>query len=480
MLLLAFIAGLLSAPNPRTLVDRAIAAMRGTGSVHEVTSLRLTGLQHEFALGNAERAEGPWRVSYSQFTELRDHSRHALRRTERAVSPAGTFGAERVTVLADSVAATWSGGRETGSSHAALDDALDRIEGSPERALQLAAASSKLNYERAVTRFGLSFDVVSFPWHGGRTKIEINPDSHLPEAVVIVREYPDNFRWAPFGTNTMRSEYLDWTVQSSGMYWPMQTKVSLNGEPLRDITLASVAIDSAAGPEAFVISDSARAQYGSNSGLNFSKLRLGDRGQPTELAPGIVRVPDFWTMTLVKQPDGVVIFESHISAQYLHDIIDEVHKRWPGSPVKAIVMTSDPWAHLGGLHEAARLSIPIYVNARSIPFLSKIAKDPRAKFVAVNGKISIGTGDNAIQLFPVGGPYAERMTMAYFPRRKLLYGADLVFPNRGPDGKFSRGFLVTPMVDLRRAVEREHLVVDTVFCVQNYPGFSWSDFSSEN
>ena len=78
------------------------------------------------------------------------------------------------------------------------------------------------------------------------------------------------------------------------------------------------------------------------------------RGQPTELAPGIVRVPDQWAMTLVKQPDGVVIFEAHISAQYFRDVVAEAKRRWPGAPIKGVVMTSDPWAHLGGFREVDR------------------------------------------------------------------------------------------------------------------------------
>jgi hypothetical protein len=71
----------------------------------------------------------------------------------------------------------------------------------------------------------------------------------------------------------------------------------------------------------------------------------------------------------------------------------------------------------------------------------------------------------------VGGPYAERMTMAYFPERRLLYGADLVFPMR--DGK---GFDPTPATDLRRAVAREHITVDSLFCVQRAPLVAWPDF----
>jgi hypothetical protein len=82
--------------------------------------------------------------------------------------------------------------------------------------------------------------------------------------------------------------------------------------------------------------------------------------------------------------------------------------------------------------------------------------------VPTSAKTVIGSGENAVELYPVGGAYAERMVMAYFPGHKLLYGADLVFPNRGPDGKFTQGFFETSAADLRRAVEREKLVVDCV------------------
>jgi len=280
----------------------------------------------------------------------------------------------------------------------------------------------------------------------------------------------------------------------SGALWPMQMKTTLNGEPLRDITYSSAAFSTdAAPPDSFAISDSARIQFAAASKMNFSKFRYGMRGQSSELAPGIVRVPDQWTQTLVKQSDGVVIFETHISAQYLHDVIGEARRRWPNAPIKAIVMTSDPWAHLGGFREAIALGIPIYVSAGSVPFLTSISKMPytlapdslskskRApKFVPVSQKTVIGSGENRIELYPVRGSYAERMLMAYFPDKKLLYGADLVFPNRGTDGKFTKGFFPTPALDLTRAVGREKLAVDAVFCVQNYPAFAWSAFTEQS
>src|SRR6185503_4379790 len=174
-----------------------------------------------------------------------------------------------------------------------------------------------------------------------------------------------------------RTDFVDWNVMPTGTLWPMQIKTSLNGQPLRDITFARATLSAESPPsDSFVVSDSARQQYAAASALNFSRFRLGMRGQPSELAPGIVRVPDQWTQTLVKQSDGVVIFEAHISAQYLHDVIGKARRRWPNAPIKAIVMTSDPWAHLGGFREAIALGIPIYVSAGSVPFLTSISKMP--------------------------------------------------------------------------------------------------------
>jgi hypothetical protein len=481
-----------ASPNPRALIDSAVAAMQRSATLKDFHSLRLVGIQHEYVLGNGERAEGPWRTSYAQFTELRDLDARGLRRTEQGLSASGSKSAERVTILADSVVAFTTGGRQIGSSRAFYDDLIDRVDGSPERMLALAVASPALKYDGVTHQYGLTFDVVSFAWRNGRMRIELNRETHLPDAVEIVRQYVDNFRWAAFGDVTIRTSFLDWNVMPSGAYWPLQMQVTLNGQPWRDISFATATFLSArAARDSFAVSDSARAQFVAASALNFSRFKLGMRGQPSELEPGIVRVPDQWTQTLVKQPDGVVIFEAHISPKYLHDVIGEANKRWPGAPIKALVMTSDPWGHLGGVREAMALGIPIYVSAGSVPFLTALAKMPYAsapdslarshrtpKFVPISAKTIVGKGENSIELYPVGGPYAQRMLMAYFPGHKLLYGADLVFPNRGPDGKFTKGFVETPAVDLRRAVAREKLAVDSLFCVQNYPVMSWASFAA--
>jgi hypothetical protein len=451
--MLFFLALLAGAPDAKALIDSAQRAM----SMAPARTVRIVGIQHTFLLGNAERADGPWRTLYARFDASYDAAHGQLHLTTQPLS-AG-FGGPQVAVLSDSVMAV----NGSGGSAIAYEDWMDRINASPERALALAAASPSLHVVGTTQRYGLTFDLVEFPWRNGDVRIELERDTHLPDVVQIVRTYPKDFRRAPFGDITVRFEYVDWQIHPGGWWWPMQHKVSVNGEPLRDVTIDTVAVSDQ--PVSAEIPDSARAQYAANLSRAPDAIRVGTTAPPTELAPGILRIPELWSMTAVKQDDGIVIFEAHQSARFLHDVIDTARARYPGLPIKAIVMTSDPWAHLGGVGEAVALGLPIYVNARSIPFLTSLTKRT-PKFVPVTSKVVIGTGTNRIELYPVGGPYGERMTMAYFPARRLLYGADLVFKDQP-----------TPAADLRRAVEREHLAVDSVFCVQRYGPFAWSDFA---
>lgn len=426
-------------------------------SMAPARTVRVVGIQHTFILGNAERADGPWRTIYARFDAAYDAAHGQLHLTTQPLSLG--VGGPQVAVLSDSVMAV----NGKGGSAISYEDWIDRINASPERALALAAASPGARVVGTAQRYELTFDIVEFPWRNGHMRIEIERETHLPDVVEIARTYPRDFRRAPFGVNTVRFEYVDWQIQPGGWWWPMQHKVSINGEPLRDVTIDTVTIGDQ--PVSAEVPDSARAQYATNLSRAPDAIHVGTTAAPSELAPGILRIPELWSMTAVKQDDGIVIFEAHQSARFLHEVIDTARRRYAGLPIKAIVMTSDPWAHLGGVSEAAALGLPIYVNARSVPFLTSLTKH-KGKFVPVKGKMVIGTGTNRLELYPVGGPYGERMTMAYFPARRLLYGADLVFKDEP-----------TPTADLRRAVEREHLAVDSLFCVQRYGPFAWSDFA---
>jgi hypothetical protein len=469
------------------LLDSAIEAMGGTSTIATLRSARIEGVRHEYQLGNAERNEGPFRTSYTRFSELRDGANGRLRREDVSLSSPTTPAVGVTYVLADSMMTMRRGTREFGGLPILFDDLADQLAANPEIALVAGRAASGLRSDGTVLRYGVVHDIVSWPYANGRMRAELDRDTHLPTRISLTRSYPRDFRRAQLGDVTVSYDLTDWIQEEGGLVYPHQIISRVNGEPQRDVTISTITRDAAAPADSFQIGDSARVDWARNVKLSPASFHLGDNGTLPDVADGIVRLKDFWATTLVKQTDGVLIFEAHLSGQYLRDVIAEAARRWPGARVKGLVMTSDPWAHLGGLREAVALGIPIYVSGRSIPALTAVLKTPHTlatdvlataprapQFIAINARTSIGAGVNRVELFPVRGAYAERMTMAYFPEQKLLYGADLVFASR-PAGT---GYFRTAAIDLLRAVGREGLTVERLFCVQATPVIQWKDFTA--
>jgi hypothetical protein len=94
-------------------------------------------------------------------------------------------------------------------------------------------------------------------------------------------------------------------------------------------------------------------------------------------------------------------------------------------------------------------------------------KDPKWKIVS--GRTEIGTGANRMVLYPLRGASTERQYMVYFPERKLLYASDTLVVNA--DHTIYDPELTHEVV---QAVEREHLVVETVYAMHQAP-VAWSD-----
>jgi hypothetical protein len=203
-------------------------------------------------------------------------------------------------------------------------------------------------------------------------------------------------------------------------------------------------------------------------------MPLGRPGRPAvELAPGIVQIPGWWNVALVRQSDGVVVLEAPISSGYSAKIIAEAERRFPGLPVKAVISTSDAWPHLGGVREYVARGVPVYLldlnrsiveRALKAPHTAvpdALAKTPReAKLNAISSRTELGSGVNRIELYPVRGEGGERMVMVYFPSIGLLYGSDLVQKN--PDGSY---FSAQYLSELVAAAQREKLTVDRVFAL---------------
>jgi hypothetical protein len=135
----------------------------------------------------------------------------------------------------------------------------------------------------------------------------------------------------------------------------------------------------------------------------------------TEIAPGIVQIPNSWYVTLVRQSDGIVVIDAPISAGYSKHVLDEVARRFPGTPIKAVITSTGFFWHIAGIREHAARGIPIYVCDRNLGTLRRLLAAPhilrpddlarKAKVLPnlrpVSARTVIGAGPNMIVLFPI-------------------------------------------------------------------------------
>jgi hypothetical protein len=198
----------------------------------------------------------------------------------------------------------------------------------------------------------------------------------------------------------------------------------------------------------------------------------------------IVQLPSVFNVTLVHQPDGIVVIEATTSGPYSAQVIAAAEKRFPGATVKALVTTSDAWPHVGGIREYVARAIPIYALDLNVSFLKRLVTAPHTitpdtlarqtkapVFRPVAGRTVIGSGETRIELLPVRGETGERMMIAWMPGAHVLYSSDLIQRDRAGTGFFMPEMLA----EVAAVVERNH--VDGVERVlgMHLPPTPWTD-----
>jgi hypothetical protein len=312
-------------------------------------------------------------------------------------------------------------------------------------------------------------------------------------AVETVRAYPDDFFFGVWGDVTMRTTYADWSLAQGGIRYPRQWATEWNGFPYKEFTVTDFQLNVAVTGESFTIPPEIRAAFEKNAQTPQFSSRTVPLGQTFSMrqstihepAPGLVIIPGVYTVTLIKQSEGIVIIEAPISVEYSAKVISEVERRFPGVPIKAVVTTGDAWTYMGGLREYVARGIPVYALDLNKPILERLIKAPRrfvpdslarnpraAKITFVSSKTAIGAGPNRIELYPVRGTGGERMMLAYFPEHHILYGSDLVLYGSDLVQRDSRaGGFFSPqyLSEVAEVVQREKLMVASVYAMHLEP-----------
>ncbi|WP_058186227.1 MBL fold metallo-hydrolase [Terracidiphilus gabretensis] len=447
-------------------VGEALTAMGGRDRLAALKSVRLDVIGHTELMEQSYRQD-PFITSYERDKVVLDLVHQRMLENQHSVWPEsdpGTAESDLALIATPNGGVYHVGDKFAPCSLADIDTARQELALGPERLLLNASAATDLHYEAPKELRSTMHTTVSFRWNSIPVRILINRLSHLPDAVETVQQFNDF--WYYWGDVRQVVYWENWNL-NHGIRYPTNQVIERNGKVWNSMQALNVEFNVPIEEKDFAMDAKAAQQSAQAKGWD----REFDAGHGTELAPGVEFFEGSWNATLVKQDDGVIVLESPISSSFTAGLFAEAGKRYPGVPIKAVLSTSDSWPHVGGIRYDVAQGATVYIRDLNQPLLDRMLGAPHTihpdaleqakrapRWHVVSGKTEIGSGDNRLVLYPLGGPATERQYMVYFPEHRLLYASDTLVVN--PDHT-----LYDPemMHEVKLAVEREHLVVDKVY-----------------
>ena len=458
----------------------ALDAMGGQQKLDAIHSIQLDIISHA-ALVEQSYRQAPFITSYERDKTAIDLAGQRIRTEAHAVWPESD---PHQAEFDNTLIATPTGGvyhsaqGDSPCSLADLDATREALALGPLRVLSAAMQAADLHYEAAQTLRSTPHTVVAFTWNKTPVRILLNRFNHLPDAVETTAQFHDF--WYYWGDVQQRVYWDNWKY-AQGIVYPTNEITERNGILWNSAQTLDVQFNVPVDEKNFAFDAKAAQQSAQQKG--WARPFHGDKS--TSLAQGIDLYSGSWNTTIVRQQDGIVILETPISNTFTQGIFEEAKKKYPGEKIKAVLSTSDSWPHVGGIRFDVTQGMPVYILDLNQPLLDRMAAAPhisdpdalqtspkKPDWKIVSAKVEIGTGPNRMELYPIRGASTERQYMVYFPEHHLLYASDTLVMN--PDKTLYDPEL---MREVRQAVEREHLTVDTVYAMHQSPE-RWSDVVS--
>jgi glyoxylase-like metal-dependent hydrolase (beta-lactamase superfamily II) len=171
----------------------------------------------------------------------------------------------------------------------------------------------------------------------------------------------------------------------------------------------------------------------------------------TTLAPGVVLVGGgSHNSVAVEFKDFVTVIEGPLSNQRTNAVVAEVHKLFPGKPIRYLVNTHNHFDHLGGVRGFVAEGATVITDDKNRNFYTRVVLAPQQRTLSPDrlsqrpfaptgpgtlelqtftDQYTISDGNETIELYHVDGlNHSDNMLIAYLPKEKIVINADLYGP----------------------------------------------------
>jgi glyoxylase-like metal-dependent hydrolase (beta-lactamase superfamily II) len=295
---------------------------------------------------------------------------------------------------------------------------------------------------------------VSFADQGTTFTILFNRETHLPAAIRTRDD--DNIH----GDSNYDLVLADWKAVG-GAKLAQSLSYQINGVEVAKVNYRDVTANAAIAADAFAVPDAVKAVAGppatGNVPYQWVLRRLfltrylesdnvifptGGGLKLVELAPNVQHVEGGTANNLiVAMKDYLVIFDAPYGELQSRWTIDAAKAKYPGKPIKYLVLTHHHMDHTGGMRTFVAEGATIIVPAPDKAYFEKDVAAPRtivpddlqkkptaANIVEVKDQMSLKDDTDEIRIYNITNPHVQGMFLGHVVKGNVLYVTDLISP----------------------------------------------------
>jgi len=164
----------------------------------------------------------------------------------------------------------------------------------------------------------------------------------------------------------------------------------------------------------------------------------------SELSPNVQQVVGGSANNLiVAMKDGIVVFDAPISDIQSRWVIDAAKAKYPGKPIKHLVLTHHHMDHTGGMRAYVAEGATVIVPEQAKAYFEEVAKAPHtvapdalarqikpANLVGVTDQMSLKDDTVEINLHNIPNPHSDGMIIGHVVKDNIVWVTDIWSPGR--------------------------------------------------
>ena len=331
---------------------------------------------------------------------------------------------------------------------------------SPSLLLDMRSHPDKVRPQPAITIWNVSYPALAYQSGSETFIVMFDPQTHLP-ARIRTLDY-DNI----WGDVTYDLRLAEWRSMG-GVQIAAHQQYELNGQVVVETKITEVTANTtppsghfevpvalqgtapkpASGtvPSQWVLRRQFIGTYMDSENPSFD-TRATDSLRLVELAPGVQHTAGGTHHSLIVElSDALAVFDAPVSDAQSTWTIAAAQAKYPGKPVKYLILTNHHMDHAGGLRAYAAAGATLVVGKGNVAHFQKVLAAPFTRnpdltprdlrntpVVEVADRYTIPDGKRQVMAYLVENPHATGMLIGYVADAQLGFVTDLWSPGAAP------------------------------------------------